>query len=84
MSPVRVAAPAGVLCTVLCAGCGGSDQSALDPASPASSKIATLWWVMFTGGVVVTAVVSLLVLLAYRASEALRDRYFDDPGELLD
>jgi cytochrome c oxidase subunit 2 len=48
---------------VVCAGCGGSDQSTLDPASRASSKIATLWWIMFAAGVVVVSVVSLLVLL---------------------
>src|SRR6188508_287505 len=54
---------AGLLAVAVCAGCGGSDQSTLDPAGPASSKIATLWWVMFTGGVVVVSVVSLLVLV---------------------
>jgi cytochrome c oxidase subunit 2 len=49
---------------LLTAGCGGSDQSTLDPASPQSSKIATLWWTMFAGGVVVMAVVLLLVVVA--------------------
>jgi cytochrome c oxidase subunit II len=53
-----------VVLAVAAVGCGGGDQSSLDPASPASSKIATLWWVMFAGGVVVTAVVLVLVFVA--------------------
>ena len=60
----RALAATGVVVPLLLVGCGGSDQSTLDPAGPASSKIATLWWVMFAGGVVVTAVILLLVFVA--------------------
>ena len=48
-------------CVLLLAGCGGNDQSTLQPASKASGDIATIWWVMLVGSAVVFAVVLALV-----------------------
>jgi hypothetical protein len=39
------------------AGCAGP-LSALDPAGPAAATIATLWWIMFVGAVLVVGLVS--------------------------
>ena len=49
------------MCVLLVAGCGGNDQSTLQPASTASGDIATIWWVMLVGSAVVFAVVLALV-----------------------
>jgi cytochrome c oxidase subunit 2 len=57
------------------AGCGGS-QSTLDPASPASKDISTLWWVMFVGSVVVFGVVLALVVIG------VLQRRSESPGPL--
>jgi cytochrome c oxidase subunit 2 len=43
------------------AGCGGNDQSTLEPAGKDAHDIAGLWWVMFVGSVVVFAVVVVLI-----------------------
>jgi cytochrome c oxidase subunit 2 len=40
--------------------------SALDPAGPAAASISTLWWLMFTGAMVLFTLVLILFLLAYR------------------
>jgi cytochrome c oxidase subunit 2 len=45
------------------AGCGENDQSALDPGGKDAHDIATLWWVMLAGSVVVFAVVLVLVAI---------------------
>jgi cytochrome c oxidase subunit 2 len=52
----------------LLAGCGGGDQSTLEPASKASREISTLWWVMLVGSAVVFAVVlaAVTVVVARR------------------
>jgi cytochrome c oxidase subunit 2 len=42
---------------------GGSSQSTLTPHSGPAHDIATLWWVMFAGSVVVFAVVTTLLLI---------------------
>jgi len=52
----------GLPLVLLLAGCG-SDQSTLQPASKASSDIATIWWVMLVGSAVVFAVVLALVVV---------------------
>lgn len=51
--------PAGLMVTAL-AGCAGP-RSTLDPAGPAASTIATLWWVLFVGA----AVLFLLVMALF-------------------
>ncbi|MGB8350651.1 MAG: cytochrome c oxidase subunit II [Gaiella sp.] len=52
----------GLPLVLLLAACG-SDQSTLQPASKASSDIATVWWVMLVGSAVVFAVVLALVVV---------------------
>ena len=52
----------GLPLVLLLAACG-SDQSTLEPASKASSDIATIWWVMLVGSAVVFAVVLALVVV---------------------
>ncbi len=47
------------------AGCGGP-LSALDPAGPAAASIATLWWTMLAGSVVLFALVMVLFALVMR------------------
>ncbi|MDX2201260.1 MAG: cytochrome B [Hyphomicrobiaceae bacterium] len=46
-------------------GCAGP-LSTLDPAGPASGRIATLWWVMLSGSVVIFAFVMVLLVMAWR------------------
>jgi cytochrome c oxidase subunit 2 len=46
------------------AGCSG-ELSTLDPAGPRAENLATLWWVMFWGSVVLFALVMVLFALAY-------------------
>lgn len=46
-------------------GCTGA-LSTVDPAGPAASVIATLWWVMLAGGVAIFVLVMALVALAFR------------------
>ena len=46
------------------AGCKG-ELSTLDPAGPRAQNLATLWWVMFAGSVVLFALVMGLLLLTY-------------------
>ena len=53
------------------AGCGSS-QSTLEPASPASDKIAHLWWIMFVGETIEFAVVVVLLLIAVLRRSAPR------------
>lgn len=61
----RPAIPAfGVVATaLLLAGCGGP-LSTLEPAGPAASSIALLWWIMLAGSVVLFAIVVGLFALA--------------------
>lgn len=47
------------------AGCGGP-LSTLDPAGPSSGVVAGLWWAMLIGAAVITALVWLLLALAWR------------------
>lgn len=47
------------------AGCSGP-LSALDPAGPAAATMATLWWVMLAGSVVLALLVFVLLALVYR------------------
>lgn len=67
-----------LLAAVAVGGCGGGDQSTLDPAGRGSDRIATLWWVMFVIAAVVFAVVVLLVMLAL-----LRRRGEEPPARAL-
>lgn len=46
------------------AGCSG-ELSTLDPAGPRAENLATLWWVMFWGSVVLFTLVMVLFALAY-------------------
>lgn len=64
---VKVAALAAT--PVVLSGCA-TPLSTLDPAGPAASNIATLWWVMFWGSVVLFALV-----LALLAISLLRPRW---------
>jgi cytochrome c oxidase subunit II len=47
------------------AGCAG-DLSTVDPAGPAAQTIATLWWVMLIGAVMILTLVMTLIALAFR------------------
>jgi cytochrome c oxidase subunit 2 len=60
---VRVAFPLGTILAL--AGCSGP-LSTLDPAGPAAASVATLWWIMLAGAVVLFALVALLLLISYR------------------
>jgi cytochrome c oxidase subunit II len=65
---VRAGLPASML---LCLpGCGGP-QSTLDPRGPVAEAIASTWWVLFWGGLVILALVMGVVLYAmFRRPEA--------------
>lgn len=56
---------------LMVSGCSG-DLSALDPAGPRASNLATLWWVMLIGAVVLFALVATLLLLTYLRPSLLR------------
>lgn len=58
-------------------GCGGP-LSTLDTAGPASSDVATLWWVMLSGAAMLTLLVLTLLLLAFSP----RNRPFKNGGRL--
>lgn len=49
---------------MMLAGCSGQ-LSALDPAGPRAANLATLWWVMFAGSVVLFGLVMVLFALAW-------------------
>src|SRR5690554_6681690 len=53
-----------LLTPVMLAGCSGQ-LSALDPAGPRAANLATLWWVMFAGSVVLFGLVMVLFALAW-------------------
>src|SRR4051794_25722670 len=59
--------------SLLAAGCGSNDQSALHASGKDAKDIATLWWVMFAGSVVVFAVVLVLVAVALLRRRTDRD-----------
>ena len=52
------------LTTVVLAGCSGP-LSTLDPAGPAATSIATLWWLMLGGSAVLLVLVTALPLLSF-------------------
>jgi cytochrome c oxidase subunit II len=52
-------------CMALLSGCAGP-LSTLDPRGPSTNTIATLWWVMLAGAVVLFALVMLLFVLVIR------------------
>ncbi|MGQ4274685.1 cytochrome c oxidase subunit II [Terrihabitans sp. B22-R8] len=52
------------------AGCGGP-LSTLDPAGPAATAIADLWWVMLVGAAIVSLIVFALVAAAFLPSRPL-------------
>ncbi|WP_211103946.1 cytochrome c oxidase subunit II [Skermanella pratensis] len=54
----------GLAAVTALAGCGGP-FSTLDPAGPAAQSIATLWWVMLAGSVVLFALVMVLFGFAF-------------------
>ncbi|UEM01340.1 cytochrome c oxidase subunit II [Skermanella rosea] len=54
----------GLAAAALLGGCGGP-FSTLDPAGPAAQSIATLWWVMLAGSVVLFALVMALFGFAF-------------------
>ncbi|WP_439815141.1 cytochrome c oxidase subunit II [Zavarzinia sp. CC-PAN008] len=53
------------------AACGG-DYSTLAPVGPAASGIATLWWIMLVGAVLILLGVSLVVALSLNRTAATR------------
>jgi cytochrome c oxidase subunit 2 len=59
--------------TVAAAGCEGNDQSALDPGGTDAHDIATLWWIMFVGSVVVFAVIVVLIAVVLLRRRGPRD-----------
>src|SRR5690606_13301675 len=54
------------------AGCAGP-RSMLDPAGPSAQAIATIWWVMFWGAVVVWTLVVAFLLIALLRGENTRE-----------
>jgi cytochrome c oxidase subunit II len=61
--------PTAGVALLLLSGCAGP-QSALDPQGPDAAAIALIWWVMFTGAVVIfVAVMALAMYAMYRAPE---------------
>jgi cytochrome c oxidase subunit II len=55
---------AAVAAAAVLTGCAGP-LSTLDPAGPAAMRIATLWWIMLAGAVLILAGVCLLALLPF-------------------
>ena len=55
------------------AGCGGP-LSTLDPAGPVAEHIAWLWWAMLVGATVLTALVLVLVAMAFGPPRAVAAR----------
>lgn len=53
-----------VLLVLPLAGCAGAPLSALDPAGPAASDLAGLWWVLFWGSIAILALVIALAVIA--------------------
>ena len=60
-SLLRVRAAALPAAALLLAGCAGP-RSMLDPAGPSAQRISEIWWVMFTGAVVIWGLVLLDLL----------------------
>lgn len=54
-----------IVSIALLAGCAG-ELSILDPAGPAASRMAEVWWVMLAGAVVILTGVMALALYAFR------------------
>ncbi len=67
-----------VAATIALGACSGN-HSALDPAGPAAAAIATLWWIMLWGSVVIFLATSAVLALALARPAALRRR----PARLL-
>src|SRR5690554_5373057 len=53
-----------LLPALVVAGCSG-DLSTLDPAGPSAAAIATLWWIMFSGSVVIFLATSAALAFAW-------------------
>jgi len=53
-----------LIVTAALAGCSG-DLSTLDPAGPSAASVATLWWIMFTGGTLIFAATSVVLAVAW-------------------
>ncbi|WP_245894722.1 cytochrome c oxidase subunit II [Paracoccus indicus] len=65
-----------ILTPVLLTGCDET-LSTVHPAGPAAAVIAQLWWVLLAGSVVITTLVAMLVLWAWRRPEgAVSERRF--------
>ncbi len=62
-SLLRVRAAALPAAALLLAGCAGP-RSMLDPAGPSAQRISEIWWVMFTGAVVIWGLVLAFLLIA--------------------
>jgi cytochrome c oxidase subunit 2 len=60
-----------IVLTLALGGCEGV-QSALDPAGPDAARLATLSWIMFWGGVAITALVTVFTLAAIAGPAWLR------------
>lgn len=67
--PLRWPSSGGLL--VLLSGCGGSIQSALDPAGPAAAEIAWLWWLML--GLASAVLLAVVVLLGVAVLKRRQD-----------
>lgn len=61
---MRFPSIAFMLSLLLVSGCSG-DLSVLEPAGPASHKVALLWWVMFGGACAVFLLVAVLLALVF-------------------
>ena len=69
---LRARAAAVPATALLLAGCAGP-RSILDPAGPAAQGIADIWWVMFTGAVVIWILVVGFLLIALLRGENTRE-----------
>lgn len=65
-------ASAAAAAAILLPACSGP-RSILDPAGPAAQGIADIWWVMFTGAMVIWALVVAFLLIALLRGENTRE-----------
>lgn len=67
----RLHCAAATAAGLLLAGCSGP-RSVIDPAGPSAQRIAEIWWVMFSGAVVIWAGIVMFILIALLRGENTR------------
>src|SRR5690554_2290206 len=68
----RLPAAASLAAALLLAGCAGP-RSIIDPAGSSAQRIAEIWWVMFTGAMVIWIAVVAFILIALLRGENTRE-----------